>query len=84
MKWRVTLFNQATGCGVYADGRTRNAAFRAAMSRAGEPFMRAGGRDVATTLRVLFAQLLANHRTMRGRRVSLSHPLGVTVEIQKA
>lgn len=63
MRYRVTLYNQHAGCGIWAEGRTRPEAFRRAMVKAGEPFMREGG-DKATSFRVMFYDhLMKSHWT---------------------
>lgn len=61
--YRVTLFNQHARCGIFAEGRTRPEAFKLALVKAGEPFLRYGG-DKLTTMRVLFFDhLMKRYRT---------------------
>lgn len=75
-QWEVTLYNQHVGTTITAIGPSRPKAFRAALAKAGEPWLRAGG-DKLTTLRTLFAEAMPRHRTTA--RVAYTHPNGAGI-----
>lgn len=82
-KYIVTICNQAANCGIHAEGRSRREAFNNAIARAGEPFMRAGDRDILTGLRTLFAEHLMAPCYRTAYRASASDPRGFSVEFER-
>ena len=88
-KYRVTLYNQAANCSIYAEGRTRPEAFERALVRAGELFMRAPlrnsdkPRDILTTLRVLFFDHLMTRYYHTSPNAYASDPRGCGVEFRR-
>ncbi len=82
-RYKVTLYNQAAMCGIAATGPSRPKAFKNALAKAGEPFMRAGNRDILTGLRTLFADHLMSSYYRTAYRASTSDPRGFSVEFER-
>jgi hypothetical protein len=81
-RYRVTVYNQHAMCGVSAEGPSRPVAFKRALAKAGEPFLREGG-DKLTTLRTLFWGHLMTAYYRTSRRASASHPIGAVVDFER-
>lgn len=81
-KYYVTLYNQHAMCGIGSEGRTRREAFRKAMAKAGEPFVRYGG-DKATTFRTLFEEHLMSSYYRTALHGYASSPIGAGVEFRR-
>lgn len=82
LKYRITLYNQHEGSIVEAYGRTRREAFKRALSKAGEPWLRCGG-DKMTTLRTLFEEYLMASYYRTSPHAYASHPIGCGVEFRR-
>jgi|GEM_PF-5381289 len=82
MTYLVTLYNQREGTPRIGKGRTRNEAFRRALINAGEAWLRFGGVDILTSIRVMFYDdMMPRHRTTA--HLYMSDPRGFGVEWRK-
>lgn len=82
MPYLVTIYNQHAEYSVSAKGRTRREAFRRALRKAGEPFLRCGG-DKLTTLRTLFTEHLMASYYRTSSNAYANHPTGAGVEFRR-
>lgn len=81
-KYLVTIFNQHTGTPVSAERNSRREAFRRALMKAGEEWLRTGG-DKLTTLRTLFAENLMSGYYRIAPYAYASCPTGAGVKFRK-
>lgn len=81
-RYRVTIYNEHAMCGIFAEARTRKEAFKKALEKAGEPFLREGG-DKLTTLRTLFYEHLMVGYYRTAPFASASSPIGCSVEFRR-